>query len=86
MTCEIIPEKEIEAAVKAFNGDTANFYLCWAQNDLSGVFMREMGSDAMITPLDTRMALAPFLKEEYHLVDAQALYYSPSHIYIAVYS
>ena len=86
MTCEIIPEKEMEEAVKAFNRDTANFYLCWAQNDLNGVFMREYGSDAMITPLDTRMSLAPFLGEKYHLADAQAVYYSSSHVYIAVYN
>ena len=85
MWCEIIQERELEDALKKFNGDVADFHVCWNQNDEEGVFLRDFENHKTLNPLDTRMALAPFLGERYHLMDAKALYYSPSHIYIAVY-
>lgn len=85
MWCEIIQEREIEEALKNFNGGVADFHVCWNQNDEQGVFLRDFTNHKALNPLDTRMALAPFLGEKYRLTDAEALYYSPSHIYIAVY-
>ena len=85
MWCEIIQERELEDALKKFNGDVADFHVCWNQNDEEGVFLRDFTNHKTLNPFDTRMALTPFLGERYHLMDAKALYYSPSHIYIAVY-
>ena len=85
MWCEIIQECEVEKALKNFNGGVADFHVCWSQNDENGVFLRDFTNHKVLSPFDTRMALTPFLGEKYHLMDAKALYYSPSHIYIAVY-
>lgn len=85
MWCEIIQEREMEEALKNFNGDIADFHVCWNQNDEQGVFLRDFTNHTTLSPFDTRIALTPFLGEKYHLMDAKALYYSSSHIYIAVY-
>ena len=87
MFCKIIPEEEMEQALRKINERlSAKFHVCWAQNGEEGIYLRDFENHRALTPTESRDYLSYFLSLKYNASLAQAIYYSPSHIYIAVWN